>query len=542
MAEISLVYESDGTFPAESGSTILETSLKNGIPHVHACGGHARCSTCRVIVLEGEENLDPPSDDEKRLAEKKGFGPGIRLACRARIRGDARIRRLVMDDTDAEIAVSTSGSAGREEQVAILFSDIRDFTPFAERQLPYDIIHILNRYFKRMGTAILENGGYIDKYIGDGVMALFGLNGESDDEKCRNAARAALAMVQGLGIFNDYIEKHFGERFRIGIGLHFGRVVVGEVGHPKRRQFTALGDAVNTASRIETTTKRAGAAILASEEFIKNAADTVQVGRIYLARLKGKSERKKLFEIAACREEAADGTAVLRRHLKEKMPLTLAPTVLRLAFHEAMLRGEFGRAWNNAEEMDNLLSQEDNRGLKPAVAFLRELLAAEDIRDIVKTSYSGLIYLAGAVAVEVTGGPFIPVDLNAVSDSPVNSSKQCPGIPREMEGFSAMLIRFRRAGLDRQEMVVLTGAHTLGKAHDRPFTNDPYRFDNEFFKRLLRDDLSLSLTLLASDRELLKDEKSKRLVEHYASNQEAFFKDFRDAYIKMIEGAGGQSG
>lgn len=532
--EITLTYEHEGAFSAESGSTILEASLKNGISHMHVCGGNARCSTCRVMVLDGMDNLEPQTDEEKKLARKKNFEEGIRLACQARIRGDARIRRLVMDDTDAEIAVSTSGPGGHEERLAILFSDIRDFTPFAERQLPYDIIHILNRYFKQMGSAIIDNGGHIDKYIGDGIMALFGLNGEPDAEKCRNAARAALEMVRGLHDVNEYVEKHFGEKFRIGIGLHFGRVVVGEVGHPKHREFTALGDGVNTASRIESTTKKANASILASEEFVTNACDTIKVGRVFLARLKGKAERKKLYELSACNENQLDGVMIIRRYLKGKMPLTITPKILRLAFHEAMTRGEFSKALSDEEAMEQLLADEDNKGLAPAISFINEVADGVARHELPTISPSELIYLAGAVAVELTGGPYIPIELPIEKKSVVEPSIQSPGIPREMEGFPALLIRFRRAGLDRKEMVALTGAHTLGKAHGRQFTENPYRFDNEYFRRLLRDDMSLSLAMLASDREFLKDEKTRQLVELYAGDEEFFFNDFRNAYLKMI--------
>jgi adenylate cyclase len=528
---ITVIYENEGSFLAEEGSTILDTSLKNEIPHMHVCGGNARCSTCRVLVLDGMNHLDPPTDEEKKLARMKNFEGGIRLACQARIRGDVRIRRLVMDDTDADIAVSTSGPCGRERRLAVLFSDIRNFTPFAERQLPYDIIHILNRYFKAMGASILENGGHIDKYIGDGIMAVFGLNDEPDTEKCWNAARAALEMIRMLRDVNEYVEKHFGEKFQIGIGLHFSRVVVGEVGHPEFRQFTAIGDGVNTASRIENMTKKAGASILASEEFVKTAGDTIQIGRVFLARLKGKSDLIKLYEIASC-EKQKDETLMIRHHLKSRMPLTIAPGMLRLAFHEAMTRGQISRALQDDEEINQLLSQKEHDGLAPAISFINEVLDSMARHEVPTVAPSDLIYLAGAVAVELTGGPYIPVKVPIEKESP--SATKLPGIPDEMEPFHTLLIRFRRAGLDRKEMVALTGAHTLGRAHGRQFTENPYRFDNEYFKRLLRDDMSLSLAMLASDRELLKDEKTRQLVELYAGNEEFFFNDFRNAYLKMI--------
>lgn len=295
--KVNLTYEHEGVLTANKGETILDISLKNGIPHIHECGGRARCSTCRVIVLDGAENLGPRNSAEETLAKNKNFEDNIRLACQTRVLGPARIRRLVLDLTDADIAQSTSGPGGHEEKLAILFSDIRDFTPFSERQLPYDIVHILNRYFTQMGESILKHNGHIDKYIGDAIMAVFGLNTTGDKEKCTDAAQAALDMVDGLVEVNNYVEKQFGEKIRMGVGLHFGTVIVGEIGHPKHRQFTALGDGVNIASRIQDATKKAGAGILVSEDFAEEAGQDIRLGRTFRASLKGKSHSMKLYEL-----------------------------------------------------------------------------------------------------------------------------------------------------------------------------------------------------------------------------------------------------
>src|SRR5207248_8369229 len=142
------------------------------------------------------ENVLPRNEAEQALARKKGLEPTVRLACQTRVTGRVRIRRLVLDDTDVNVALAeTASSSGREAMIAILFSDIADFTPFSEKHLPYDIVHILNRYFHEMGEAVLQNDGMIDKYIGDGMMAMFGLNGETPQETCLNAIRAGLQMV-----------------------------------------------------------------------------------------------------------------------------------------------------------------------------------------------------------------------------------------------------------------------------------------------------------------------------------------------------------
>lgn len=278
--------------------SLLEISLKNGIPHVHACGGNGRCSTCRVLILESTVGLEPRNAIERRLAEQKGFEPNIRLACQARTRGDVAIRRLVRDDLDVRLATTSAPpSSGREARLAILFSDVRGFTSLSEKNLPYDIIHVLDRLFVAQGDAILANGGFIDKYIGDGLMALFGLDGGDENATCLAAVRAAVQIQAAMEMVNAAVVECFGSAIDIGIGIHFGQVVVGEVGHPKKRQFTAIGDAVNTASRVESATKQFGAKILASQSVRDRVGSAVRFGTSCAVELKGKAGVFPLFEV-----------------------------------------------------------------------------------------------------------------------------------------------------------------------------------------------------------------------------------------------------
>ena len=297
----AIIYDHEKTVEDEElKDTILQISLRNEIPHIHACGGNARCSTCRVRVLEGNEYLIEPGQAEQDLARQRGFTPDIRLACQTRIKGPIKIRRLVIDEEDTlQASTSTGGGDGKEMKLAILFSDIRSFTPFTEKNLPYDVVHSLNRYFHKMGDQVQANGGLIDKYIGDGLMALFGLNMDGGADACLAAVNAALGMIEGLEEVNAYLEKHIGETFKIGIGIHFGDVIVGEMGHPDKKMFTALGDNVNMASRIESTTKKAKANLLVSQEVFELVEEHVQRGRTFQAKLKGKSGDYRLFEIAA---------------------------------------------------------------------------------------------------------------------------------------------------------------------------------------------------------------------------------------------------
>ncbi len=317
---ITIHYENETTVEAaDPTQTLLEISLANDIPHVHACGGHARCSTCRVAITKNLENVEPRNAAECELAKSKGLDSNIRLGCQTRVNGPVTIRRLVIDDEDLRDASQTSTS-GQERQLAILFSDIRSFTPFTEQNLPYDVVHVMNRYFRRMGDAVQRYDGYIDKYIGDGLMALFGLNSNPDGELelsteeqraasareiCRDAVLAALDMQKELAEVNRYLHHHLDHEFRIGVGIHFGDVIVGEMGHPDKRQFTALGDNVNTASRIESVTKKAGVPLLISQEVHSILADELTVAKRFRTKLKGKSGDYRLFSVSAVRDPRA---------------------------------------------------------------------------------------------------------------------------------------------------------------------------------------------------------------------------------------------
>ncbi len=293
-----VTYQPEKTIEAPEDRTLLEVARQNGIPHVCACGGHARCSTCRVLVLDGLENLTPRTEPECRLARLKGFEPEVRLACQTRARGPVTVRRLVLDEDDVELAVAdTPNSTGREATLAILFSDIRGFTPFAERLLAYDVVHVLNRYFRHTGDAVLRHGGYIDKYIGDGLMALFGLDADDPDGACRHAVRAGLELLAELPGLNRYLGQQFGTTLAAGVGVHVGSVIVAEVGHPRRRQLTAIGDAVNVASRVESATKEVGAPLLVTADVAARLGEGFTLGRRARVRLRGTAAERELVEV-----------------------------------------------------------------------------------------------------------------------------------------------------------------------------------------------------------------------------------------------------
>jgi adenylate cyclase len=289
----------------EDEQTILNASLAAGINHTHVCGGNARCSTCRVVILEGVENVNPRNEKETTLATRLGFDPSIRLACQSTVKGHIRLRRLVLDEEDVDTVERLRDSKmpiaiGEELPIAILFSDIRGFTPFAESLLAYDVIHVLNRYFDLVGTAITSNGGFINNYMGDGFMALFGVDGQPD--AALRAVRAGLRMLELVDKFKPYLLNTYHKTFEIGIGVHYGEAVVGPIGARNMKTMTAIGDAVNFASRIESANKEAETRFLISADTYDHVQDKVVTGKQTLVSLKGKSGNYELYEVIGLQE------------------------------------------------------------------------------------------------------------------------------------------------------------------------------------------------------------------------------------------------
>lgn len=286
---------------AKPGDTILQTSLNHGIPHTHVCGGEARCTTCRVLVLEGLQNCSSSRNEkEQRLADRLHFDPTIRLACQTRLWGDVVVRRLVLDDQDIALVDQTRrdavvGFVGEEKQLTILFADIRNFTAFAEKQLPYDVIHLLNRYFHLMGSVIEKYNGRIDNYMGDGLLAIFESNTPGD--AALNGVQAGIEMVDAMSGMQPYLMQNYGQPLQIGIGIHCGVVISGTVGGTDRKNEMIIGDAVNFASRIEETNKQSNTHLLISEAVYQEVKQVVCCRQSLEVMVKGKRGRHCLFEV-----------------------------------------------------------------------------------------------------------------------------------------------------------------------------------------------------------------------------------------------------
>jgi adenylate cyclase len=235
---------------------------------------------------------------------------GLRLTGEERERTRLRqiFGRYVSDEVvEKLLATGKQPNLGGEAvTVTVLFSDIRNFTPMSESLAPQEVVELLNNYFSRACEPILEQGGTVDKFIGDAIMAVFGSPAPYPDHAQR-AIAAALAMAEKASDFRAWISRRFPKRdwqdFHIGIGLHTGEVVVGNVGSPKRFEFTAIGDTVNTASRLESLTKDLGWTIVASAATIKAAGPGVTTGGRKEVQVKGRQEPVKVLEVKSLKQD-----------------------------------------------------------------------------------------------------------------------------------------------------------------------------------------------------------------------------------------------
>ena len=259
---------------------------------------------------------------------------------------------------------------GDNRRLAILFSDIRGFTGISESMPPDEMVHSLNRYFSYMVDVIMEQGGIVDKYIGDAIMAFFGAPVSSGDEPDR-AIAAVLGMIEALDRFNAEQVEANKPPFRIGIGLAFGEVTVGNIGTDRKMDYTVIGDTANLASRLEGLTKHYGVPILVTEnirmmvqrELPWRLVDMVAVkGRRHGARLyttmPGISDtRRELWQLhnqAMQRYyalEFAEAAAQFNRIMREDPADELAALMVKRA--ETLARTPPDESWTGIEVMES---------------------------------------------------------------------------------------------------------------------------------------------------------------------------------------------
>jgi len=187
--------------------------------------------------------------------------------------------------------------------VTILFTDIRSFTTISEKMDAQALVGLLNEYFTDMVGIVMQEDGVVDKYIGDAIMAVFGAPVPKKDDAI-HAVRAAVRMRQALAVLNERLKERGIAPLRTGIGIHTGEVVAGNIGSEKRMEYTVIGDAVNLASRLESSTKDLGVNILISEDTYELVKDEVQAKPVREITVKGRLKPVMTYEVFGLAGEA----------------------------------------------------------------------------------------------------------------------------------------------------------------------------------------------------------------------------------------------
>jgi adenylate cyclase len=269
---IKLSYGNGRTIRVPKGLSVLEASLRYNVPHASVCGGRARCSTCRIRVIGDHSGLPEPSQRESFVLARVGTeDPSIRLACQLRPTTDLSFFQLFIPTTALADAQATEPArVGQERYLVSLFVDMRGSTQLAEKRLPFDTVFVVNRFLAAVAQAVIECGGRPNQFVGDGMLALFGLT-TSAQTASRQALRAAAMMAANIDELNQFLSHDLREPIRFGIGIHGGEVIVGDIGYRDHMVFTALGDAVNVAARLQDMTKSLSCEAIVSDEVRNNA-------------------------------------------------------------------------------------------------------------------------------------------------------------------------------------------------------------------------------------------------------------------------------
>src|SRR5260221_1768461 len=265
---ITLSYGNGRTVRVPKGLSVLEASLRNNVPHASVCGGRARCSTCRIRIIGDYASLPQPSKREAFVLDRVGAGsdPAIRLACQLRPETDLSFFQIFLPQiTAASLRTSGPSRIGEERYLVSMFVDMRGSTKLAEKRLPFDTVFIVNRFLGPVSQAVIECGGQPNHFVGDGQLALFGL-ATNPKTACRQALKAAAMIAANVDELNQFLSHDLREPIRFGIGVHGGEVIIGDIGYRDHMVFTALGDAVNVAARLQDMTKTLACEAIVSEE------------------------------------------------------------------------------------------------------------------------------------------------------------------------------------------------------------------------------------------------------------------------------------
>jgi adenylate cyclase len=292
------IHHSNGrALRAPHGQTLLEALRTAGIPHASACGGRARCTTCRVRVDTGLTVLPEAAPLEATALRRIGAPTNVRLACQTRPLRDVGVTPLVPASAHIPYVHRRGGLHGREQTVTAMFVDLRGSTKLSEARLPFDVVFILNQFFAEMSAAIDTTSGHYAQFAGDGLLALYGLESEPD-AGCRNAVRGAIEMSRRLHELNERLKFELHDSLRVGVGIHCGEAIVGAMGPPSSPTLTAIGDNINIAARLESLTKTYACTLVISVTTAERAGADLSRFPRHTADVRGRDEPVEVYAIA----------------------------------------------------------------------------------------------------------------------------------------------------------------------------------------------------------------------------------------------------
>ncbi len=271
------------------GQTILEVLRLHSIPHASLCGGRGRCTTCRVRVGAGAKQLHKPSRLEQFALDRIGAAPNVRLACQTRPLQPLQISPLVPADLGIEHSLKKGGVSGEERDVVAMFVDLRGSSRISERHLPYDVLFILNQFFLQMNDALNQSSGHYAQFEGDGLLALYGLK-RGLKSGCVDALQGAVDMQRRMNQLNEKLGGELEEPLKFGIGIHCGQAIVGSMGPPTSPNYSAIGDCINAASRLENMSKELECVLVVSEDVVKNVDFDFGIFESQTVSLRGKQQ------------------------------------------------------------------------------------------------------------------------------------------------------------------------------------------------------------------------------------------------------------
>src|SRR5579863_4160715 len=293
---ITLSYGNGRAIRVPKGLSVLEASLRYQVPHASVCGGRARCSTCRIRVIGDCAALPRPSNREAFVLGRVGDSdPAIRLACQLRPESDLSFFQIFTP----QLAPTRHGPShiGEERYLVSMFVDMRGSTRLAENRLPFDTVFVVNRFLGAVSQAVIECGGQPNQFLGDGQLALFGLS-TNRQTACRQALTAAGHIAAHIDELNQFLKNDLREPIRFGIGIHSGEVIVGDIGYRDHLVFTALGDAVNVAARLQDMTKSFSCEAILSDEVRATAGLATEALPAREVEIRGRSEPMTVRSVA----------------------------------------------------------------------------------------------------------------------------------------------------------------------------------------------------------------------------------------------------